>query len=672
MRYLIQFLFFNIFILSTLNISFAQSLDTLQHILMKEIVISATRTNQNILQSSHSISLIKNNFDTQVSERTTPEMLMNMAGVFVQKTNHGGGSPILRGLMGNHTLILIDGIRLNNSTFRYGPNQYFNTIDPFSIQQMEVLRGSGSVQYGSDALGGAIHVLTANPEIAQPIKLTMTGRIGSNNIEKTLNGKISYGLKKIGILGSVNFRTFGDLIGGKNTRMQSPSGYDEQSQNLKSKIMVGKGILTVSYQNLKALNVPIYHKIITENFKINKIERQQRQLTFANYKVEFNHKSIKNFELIASLHNTYENRTLQKNNKVQVTNEKDKVNTKGFTGSINTIILNKINGNSGFEIYIDKVGSKVLETTNLKEIIKRGLYPDNSKMLNYSAYTLNQYQYKKIQISTGIRLNGFKITIPTELPSTIILKPKAIVGNLSLLSLITPYSSIYSLYNTGFRAPNIDDLGTLGIVDFRYELPTFNLKPEKSASFEVGYKIRKKKLNLTTAVYYTKLTNLITRVKIPHQFIENNVVYQKQNIEKAFIQGAEINFEIFLNKNLKFYTEITHTYGQNLTKNEPLRRIPPTFGRVNLQFNNKKYFINSEFLFAAAQRRLAQGDKDDKRIGPNGTDDWRLFNLSSGYNFKKISLNFLINNITNTDYRVHGSGINGLGRVFYLTTSLSI
>jgi iron complex outermembrane receptor protein/hemoglobin/transferrin/lactoferrin receptor protein len=96
----------------------------------------------------------------QNAPRSTPEALMGLPGVWVQKTNHGGGSPFIRGLTGQQTLILIDGIRLNNATFRSGPNQYFNTIDPQSIAQIEVLRGSGSVQYGSDALGGVVHVLT--------------------------------------------------------------------------------------------------------------------------------------------------------------------------------------------------------------------------------------------------------------------------------------------------------------------------------------------------------------------------------------------------------------------------------------------------------------------------------------------------------------------------------
>jgi outer membrane cobalamin receptor len=90
--------------------------------------------------------------------RTTPEALVGSSGVFVQKTNHGGGSAFIRGLTGNQTLLMLDGVRINNATFRYGPNQYLNNIDLYTIDQIEVSKGTGSVEYGSDAIGGVIHL----------------------------------------------------------------------------------------------------------------------------------------------------------------------------------------------------------------------------------------------------------------------------------------------------------------------------------------------------------------------------------------------------------------------------------------------------------------------------------------------------------------------------------
>ena len=97
----------------------------------------------------------------------------------MQQTNLGGGSPFLRGLTGYHTLILIDGIRLNNSTFRSGPNQYLNTIDPLLINHVEVMKGQGSVPYGSDALGGTILLSSKSPDFS------VTG----NKLKGSLYGK---------------------------------------------------------------------------------------------------------------------------------------------------------------------------------------------------------------------------------------------------------------------------------------------------------------------------------------------------------------------------------------------------------------------------------------------------------------------------------------------------
>ena len=130
-----------------------------------------------------------------MNPRTTPEALMGMNGVFVQKTNHGGGSPFVRGLTGNQTLILVDGIRLNNSTFRYGPNQYLNTIDAYTIQRIEVAKGTGSVQYGTDAIGGVVHIITKRSAICNKVKLVhgkVIGKYMTGDMEKTGRGEANY------------------------------------------------------------------------------------------------------------------------------------------------------------------------------------------------------------------------------------------------------------------------------------------------------------------------------------------------------------------------------------------------------------------------------------------------------------------------------------------------
>ena len=109
----------------------AQKSDSTRSELLKEVIVSSQRISEKNAKTAASISVLSSKNLRNYQVRTTPEALMNSAGVFIQKSTHGAGSLFVRGLTGNQTLILIDGIRLNNSTFRYGPNQYLNTIDPF-------------------------------------------------------------------------------------------------------------------------------------------------------------------------------------------------------------------------------------------------------------------------------------------------------------------------------------------------------------------------------------------------------------------------------------------------------------------------------------------------------------------------------------------------------------
>ncbi|NJN34094.1 MAG: Plug domain-containing protein [Saprospiraceae bacterium] len=134
---------------------------------LQELVVTAQRSASDAFITPEAITVLQNGFLGRTLPRSTPEALQGTAGVFVQKTNHGGGSPFVRGLTGNQTLILIDGVRLNNATFRFGPNQYLNTIDPLSIERVEVLRGSGGVAYGSDAMGGTIQIFNKNPVFSE-------------------------------------------------------------------------------------------------------------------------------------------------------------------------------------------------------------------------------------------------------------------------------------------------------------------------------------------------------------------------------------------------------------------------------------------------------------------------------------------------------------------------
>ena len=136
--------------------------------------------------------------------------------------------------------------------------------------------------------------------------------------------------------------------------------------------------------------------------------------------------------------------------------------------------------------------------------------------------------------------------------------------------------------------------------------------------------------------------------------------------------GLETNFQYIMGRSLQLTGSLTYTYGQNTSKKEPIRRIPPLFGYVNIQYQKEKYWAKLFFQLAAKQQRLAAGDISDNRIGRLGTPGWSVINISNGFNFKKMDINLTLQNVLDKDYKFHGSGINGVGRSLILGFSWSI
>ena len=651
--------------------------DTTVHSL-DEVVVIAQRSDRKNLELPFAVEKITQQYLQQYSPRTTAEALQGINGVFVQKTNHGGGSPFVRGLTGNQTLMLVDGIRFNNSTFRYGPNQYLATIDPFLVDNIEVVKGSGSVQYGSDALGGVINVVTTDPSFSTG-KPTWSGRAlakGMNlNMEKTGRAEAAYATQKMVISGGITYRNFGDLYGGDTTGRQSPSGYNQLSINAKAKFLLKQNItLTLAHQNDGQCHVPVYHKVVLENFAINEFDPQKRQLQYARLNISTANNFFEAIEITALRQQSIEGRASRKNGSNSLRKEKDAVNTLGLTANFTSSYATVFTANTGVELYHDKVNStrQDINIDNNQSAFKRGLYPDGATYGNYSLYTLHHAQFGKWGFDAGLRYNNFNIDIPDTSLGKVNITPSALVWNGAANYAITSHSRLYVNYSTGYRAPNVDDMGTLGIVDFRYEVPAYSLKPERSGNLEAGYKYNGKKVWGSIALYQMKLSNLITRIKVEGEVIGGYPVYKKENVEDGVIKGVEASLGWQPVNALTFNGNISYTYGQNNTKNEPIRRIPPMNGRVMARYANDGWKGTVETLFASKQSRLAAGDKDDNRIPAGGTPGWQVVNLYGSKPFNAFDLGLGFQNVFNVDYRTHGSGINGVGRSVWLMAEVRL
>ncbi|MBV5315997.1 MAG: TonB-dependent receptor [Prolixibacteraceae bacterium] len=648
--------------------------DSMTVISIQEVIITSQRVPQKEAVIPYSVTSIGRKEMDNFNPRTTPEALMSTNGVFVQKTNHGGGSPYIRGLTGNQTLLLIDGIRLNNSIYRYGPNQYLNTIDPFSIDKIEVVKGTGSVQYGSDAIGGALQVFTKELVLNKESKEfhgNVLGKYMTGDMEKTGRAELQYSSQKLAAFVGGTYRDFGDLIGGRNTGKQSPSGYNEYAFDSKIALALKDNIqLTLANQFLRQEHVPVYHKVKLENYMLNEFDPQQRMLTYARLKIQGRQKLFNQVKLIASWQQGIEGRSFQKNSSSTLTRERDEINTLGFTADVSSRLSNKWTANSGIEIYHDQVGSTkadISDSGNGSSTTKRGLYPDDSKYSSYSIYTLHRLDWGNWIFDGGVRFNAFQINISDATLGEVKISPEALVFNASAMYNFSQAHHVYTTFSSGFRAPNIDDMGTLGIVDFRYEVPAYDLKPEKSQNYELGYKLSLPKFSGTVAAYYMDLNQLITRVKVDGQMIDGYQVYKKENVEEAYIQGLETTAKWKPLSAFEINGGVSYTYGQSITKNEPLRRIPPLNGRLAGTYSVKKFVTTAEFLFASKQDRLAAGDKSDNRIPAGGTPGWQVVNLFAGYQLASVKFNLGLQNLFNEDYRTHGSGINGVGRSTFLS-----
>ncbi len=640
--------------------------------LNQEVVVTAQRYETEAFTRPEAISVLGQRELRQRVPRSVPEALTGTTGIFLQKTNHGGGSPFIRGLTGQQTLLMVDGIRMNNTTFRSGPNQYLNTIDPQSVKRIEVVRGAGSVSYGSDALGGVVQVLTKTPQFSEELRIAGSGllKYGSQDMEKSGRAELSLSKTNVALLGGIAYYDFGDIRAGGKLGFLRPTGYTQFSGDLKARFrLTNRYLITIAHQQLTQNRVPLFHRVQLENFQFYQFDPQQRRLSYARAEAFYNNKWLKHLSLTGSLQYFGEGRQSRRNGSPVTTHEEDKTHTWGGILSLDSEPAPYWRIQSGVEYYYDKVNSTrndVDETTG-SNTSKRGLYPDGSTAASLALYSLHTYNWERLTLTAGGRFNAYQLTVKEEALGTSTIRPSAIVGNLGASYTFLPGHRITASVNSAFRAPNVDDLGTLGIVDFRYEIPNTRLSPEKSINLEIGWKVKRERVSASVAAYYSRLTNIIGRIRSGSDSLQGYPVYLKENVAKAFIRGLEADGEFALFPKLAAYGSLVYTYGQNQTANEPFRRIPPLYGRAGLYYQPAPQFWGRlETLFAGKQSRLAKADIDDNRITDTGTPGWGLLNASGGYSSKWLEFSVELHNLLNEQYRTHGSGVDGMGRSAWL------
>lgn len=653
-------------------------------------VITATRDDRSIFRSPYSVDRVGQRLKERLY-RTVPEALRDVPGTSIQKTGHGQGSPYIRGFTGYQTLMLIDGVRLNNSVFRSGPNQYWATIDPYSIDRLEILKGPGSVQYGTDAVGGVVQAFTRSPGLNREDR-EIGGRIFARgaSAERSLIGRSEFDVtvekNRFGILGGVTGKNFGDLEGGHHVGKQENTGYTEYDADLKAIYRVSDNSEVVAlYQRARLNDAPRTHRTqdsiqwqsLSQGSDRQRDLDQERDLAYVQLRAHDLDDAIDAFRFNLSWHRQQE--------------ETDRIRSSG-SRSIEGVDVNTfgawLQAESevastrlvyGVEWYHDEVDSS--STSNAIQ----GPVGDDSQYDILGAFIQGTAALgDRVEVTLGGRatyaraetdsVQDFATGNPTDFDDDYFALTGTARAQVYLDS--DEHWTAFGGVSRAFRAPNLsdltrlDDFGTSG-----FEVPATGLDPEYFTQLEVGARFDDRKgTSVQAAYFYTFIDDLILRVPDrPNPSDATQTIFEKQNSGEGFVQGVEFSARFQVNSCWSAFgavawqdgeVEIVDSAGQR--RDDTLTRLLPTsgYGGVRFDCQARNLFVEGIVRFADEQDDLSVSDQADAtRIPPNGTPGYGIVSVRSGWEFREdISLYCSLENILDKDYRVHGSGVNEPGR----------
>ena len=688
---------------------------------LDEIVLSASKFSQKKKDIPQNIVSITSSDISFSNPQTAADLLESSGQVYVQKSQLGGGSPMIRGFSTNRLLIAIDGTRFNTAIFRGGNVQNVISIDPFTIEHTEVILGPGSIIYGSDAIGGVINFYTKKPQLSYSdsleIKGTMVGRYASANTEKTGHLDVTISKKQWGFLSSITFSDFDDLIMGKNgpdeylrpqyVRPHS-DGNDEvvNNPNPRKQVFTGYSQLNLM-QKIRFVpnekwdfNLGLFYTTTSDFPRYDRLIRKKDEAfrsaewyygpqKWMNGNLQITHagKTLYDKSLLTLSYQRFnESRNNRDFGDTFLYENDEEVHAYTFAWDF----TKKINANKlfyGVEYIFNKVYSEGKRTNTVTGISEpqASRYPDGSywqSLAAYGSFLLKLSEEATIQ--SGLRYNHIILRADFNSPfydfpfSEAKVNTGTLTGNAGLSWQPNNVLGWKINLSTAFRAPNIDDIGKI----FDSEpgavvVPNPNLKPEHAFNAEVGATLNfneKLKINVTT--YLTHLKDALERrdFTLNGQTIidyqgEPSTVQAIQNVGSANIQGFEVGFEATLSPTLLFTGQ--YNVADGLQKQEdgtkvPVRHVAPAFANAHLIWkkNNLKLdaFVDYNGTHDFEDMAPSEIAKPylyllDKNGNPYAPS-WYTLNLTGQYDITSaLQLTTSIENITNQRYRPYSSGI---------------
>ena len=644
---------------------------------IEEIQVTATRRPTGVSNVSAALSIITS--DEIRGVKVTTDALAAQTGVFLQQTTPGQGAAIIRGLKGSEILHLVDGLRLNNAIFRNAPTQYLALVSPGTIDRMEVLRGAPASLYGSDAVGGVVHVLSRLPKFdgsETDYRRTVFAQFDTAESGRTMHASLDAGDRHLAGLISVDYLETGDRRTGSGERI-GPTGYESRGARIAvSSTPDQNRSWLFDFQYAKQPATPRIDELIpgfgqaepsSSEFWFAPNERlfahirhsRANSLWSADWNLDIGWQRIVDDRVTRNFDSTLRNREANQSDLVGLT-----INASKETGQGSWII--------GGEYYHDTVASSRIEEdiNSGQTSTTQSRFPDDSKVGQAAIYAnLQQRLGERHSLSGGIRLSAVDIDLSeTAVSAAASLSLNDLSADIGWIFGLTGRSQLVANIAHGFRAPNVFDMGTLGErPGNRFNIPNPNLDSEHVTQIDLGIRGNTERSKTELVAYWLHYKDRITSVLTGAETPDGRDIVQSQNLAEAVIWGIEAAAVLKIQDNLVFDAIVNFAHGEEKESgdpNVPADRIPPLNGRVGLRYEpNESLMIEPFVVFADSQRRLSPRDIRDVRIDPNGTSGWLTVNVRASWRVdERWRINAGLENLLDEQYRHHGSGVDAVGR----------
>lgn len=690
-----------------------------------EVVAEGERPRRPATPADRAASRVTRQDLDERSPRSTPDALRFEPGVYVQQTAHGQGSAYIRGRTGQQTVLIFDGIRLNNSTYRQGPNQYLFTVDPRTLYAVDVLRGGASTRYGSDAIGGVILALPLEPSLTlgarRPVlrpraMLRVATADGDVQDRFQLDAQLS---ERIRVLAGAGMRRVGSLESGgpvlgvedgkpalvpafaADGRTQLGTGFRELTAD--ARVVVGLGErarLTGAVYVYRQFDAPRTDQCPAPYAPLDECLRYDEQfhtLAYATAEGDLGAAARKG-RLTLVYQRQHERRTRDRPSSYIQNLGRDDVSTAGVVASAETDELPlgsaaRVKIGYGGDVYHDWLGSASwirFTDVNITLPFSRGQYLEGARYVQGGLFAEAQVALReRLVLRAGARGGGARADSAADPESGTLAVQRGfglLAAHAGLELEALPGLTLVGSLDRSVRAPNLDDLTSRqqSGPGFQFENPS--LRAEAAITAEGGARLRSRWVDAEAWGYGSFVQGAITRVPraiadCPAATPQCGASWSRFQLVNAgglsTITGFEALVEARLPVAVALRATLAYAFGEGPNPQGrptdpalpwearvPLSRVPPLNGTASARWDGALGIsAGASLRWAAAQTRLAPADRSDARIPTGGTPGFAVVDLRAGYRLgRALSFGVVLENVFDAAYRYHGSSINGPGR----------